>query len=101
MPDKAAPDAAPRGRSKPVVEPLVVRPDVAFRLLSIGKTLGFAMLRDGRLERVQLGPRSVGVTMVSIKRLAGGGAEPPPEPEQPEPPRRETALVSEAQLFSD
>ena len=85
MPDKAASGAVRRRRSKQVVEPLVVRPDVAFRMLGVGKTLGFRLIRDGRLERVQLGPRAVGVTLASVKRLAEGGAEPSPEPEPPEP----------------
>ena len=53
-------------------EPLVVRPARAFAMLGVKKTLGFAMLKDGRLERVVLGPRAVGVTMRSIKKLAGG-----------------------------
>jgi len=80
MPDEAAPGVVRRRRSKAVVEPLVVRPDIAFRMLGVGKTLGFRMLKDGRLERVQLGPRAVGVTLASVKRLAEGGTEPSPDP---------------------
>ena len=86
MPDEAAPGVVRRRRSKAVVEPLVVRPDQAFALLGIGKTLGFRLLREGRLERVQLGPRAVGVTLASVRRLAEGGTEPSPEPEPPEAP---------------
>ena len=56
-----------------MLDPLVVRPREAFTLLRIGKTLGFAMLRDGRLERVKLtGQRGTWVTMESIKRVAQG-----------------------------
>jgi hypothetical protein len=58
--------------------PLVVRPKVAFAMLGVGKTTGFSMLRDGRLERVQLGPRAVGVTLRSIKRLAHKEPDQPP-----------------------
>jgi hypothetical protein len=36
------------------------------------------MLNDGRLERVKLGPRAVGVTLRSIKKLAHDGLAQPP-----------------------
>jgi len=60
--------------------PRTVRPREAFQMLGIGETTGFAMMRDGRLERVQLGPRAVAVTMDSIRRLVEEriGAKPRP-----------------------
>lgn len=54
-------------------EPILVRPKQAFQMLGVKKTLGFQMLADGRLERVRLGPRAVGVTVASIKRLVERG----------------------------
>ena len=76
MSDKAGPKAGPDGqpvrrrRPQPAVEPLVLRPNEAFRMLGIGRSLGFKLLEEGRLERVQLGPRAVGITLASVKRLA-------------------------------
>jgi hypothetical protein len=57
--------------------PLVVRPKDARQMLGIGKTTLFSMLRDGRLEKVQLGPRMTGVTVVSIERLIRRGTKQP------------------------
>jgi hypothetical protein len=56
-------------------EPLIVRPRQACALLSIGKTKLFEMLADPHsgLERIKLGPRAVGVTMKSIRRVAEKG----------------------------
>jgi hypothetical protein len=50
--------------------PVIVRPRVACRLIGVGKTKLFAMLAAGELDRVQIGPRAIGVTMASIMRLA-------------------------------
>jgi hypothetical protein len=60
-----------------MVKPIVVRPKVAFAMIGVGKTLGFAMMNDGRLERVQLGPRAVGITLRSIEKLVQQGIKPP------------------------
>jgi hypothetical protein len=56
-------------------EPLIVRPARAFALLGIGKTLGFALIRARVLEKRQLGPRAVGITMRSIRRVASEGVD--------------------------
>jgi predicted DNA-binding transcriptional regulator AlpA len=53
--------------------PIVVRPKEAKRMLGVGKTTLFEMLRDGRLVKVKLGPRAVGVTVESIYRLIKAG----------------------------
>ena len=65
-----------RRRSMPL-EPLLVRPEQAFRLLGVGRTLGYELMRAGHLERVQIGRRAVAVTLTSVKRLAAGGLTPP------------------------
>jgi|SRR6516165_2931470 hypothetical protein len=70
------------------IKPLVVRPREAFAMLGIGKTLGFRMLADGRLERVKLSERAVGVTLRSIEALIEirsqpRAAEPPPRITRP------------------
>lgn len=58
----------------PNVGPMVVRPRVAFAILGIGRSLGFEMLNDGRLERMRLGRRALGVTM----RRSGRSPKDPP-----------------------
>ena len=72
-----------RRRITPAVEPLLVPPKVAFHILSVGRTTGFAMLKDGRLEKVRLGPRSIGVTMASIRRVAANLETSPAAPKPP------------------
>jgi hypothetical protein len=58
-------------------KPLVVRPKTAARMLDIGKTTLFSMIKDGRLERVQLGQRATGVTVESIEKLIKNGMKQP------------------------
>ena len=71
----------------PMAEPLIVRPKEAFRILGIGKTLGFELVRNGILERRPLGKRAIGITMASIKRVADGRAALPPSTPEPPKPR--------------
>jgi hypothetical protein len=52
---------------------LAVRRGVAFKALSVGKTKGHELIKDGVLEVVDLGPRSRPVTVASIKRALRDG----------------------------
>jgi hypothetical protein len=59
------------------LEPLVVRPKVAWKMLACGNTRGYELLAAGELESYKDG-RSRKITVASIKalvarRLAGGG----------------------------
>jgi excisionase family DNA binding protein len=59
------------------LEPLVVRPKVAWKMLGCGNTRGYELLAAGELESYKDG-RSRKITVASIKalvarRLAGGG----------------------------
>ena len=59
------------------VKPLVVRPRDAMRMLGVCKSTIFAWMNAGRLERVRLGERAVGITVESIERLLWEGAAKP------------------------
>jgi len=45
----------------------------AFRALSVGKTKGHKLIKDGVLEVLDLGPRSKPITVESINRLRRNG----------------------------
>ena len=66
------------GRSTAAVEPLLVRPRDAWRMLGCGNTRGYELLAGGELEHF-LDGRSRKITVASIhryiaRRLAGSGA---------------------------
>jgi excisionase family DNA binding protein len=59
------------------LDPLVVRPKVAWKMLACGNTRGYELLAAGELESYKDG-RSRKITVASIKafvarRIAGGG----------------------------
>ncbi len=59
------------------IEPLVVSPKIAWRMLAVGNTRGYELLANGELESFKDG-RSRKITLASIKalvarRVAGGG----------------------------
>ena len=56
-----------RARLDSAIEPLVLRPREAWRLLGIGNTRGYELLSAGELESFKDG-KSRKVTMASIKR---------------------------------
>lgn len=55
------------------IDPLLVDTDTARAMLgNIGKTKLFELLRDGKLERVKLGGKTL-ITMKSIRNLVNRG----------------------------
>jgi excisionase family DNA binding protein len=46
-----------------------VTPAEAFEMLSISRTTGYAMLKDGRLRSVRIGPHKIIVPVTEIERL--------------------------------
>lgn len=52
-------------------------------MLGVGKTLGFEMLNDGRLERVRISARRVMVTPESVRRVIAEGRGAPSLPLAP------------------
>lgn len=59
--------------NEPAVHPLLVDVPTACVMLSVKKTKLFELLREGKLERVKLGGKTL-VAMQSIRALAGQGA---------------------------
>jgi hypothetical protein len=57
-----------------------LRPQEVFDLLGVKPSLGWRLINNGPLERVQLGPRAVGVTRASVERLLASGGPPAPTP---------------------
>lgn len=55
----------------------MVRPVQAFRLLGIGRTLGYKLLRNGTLPRVRIGGRAIGIPVSAIRALIENGTEKP------------------------
>jgi excisionase family DNA binding protein len=53
------------------VEPITVSINDTAKALSLGRTSIYALIRDGRLETVKLGRRTL-VRMASIRRLLDG-----------------------------
>jgi len=54
------------------IEPVLVSPKEAARMLNLGATKIFAMLKDGSLESVKIGMNRR-ISVASIKRLAECG----------------------------
>lgn len=58
---------------EPEIDPLLASTNMARSVLgNIGKTKLFQLLREGKLERVKLGGKTL-VTMESIRALVSGG----------------------------
>lgn len=66
-PDKAV--AAQRQRPKPAEEPLLLSVPEAARLLGVGATFGWTMVRRGEIPTIKLG-RRVLVPRAAIEQLA-------------------------------
>jgi excisionase family DNA binding protein len=64
-------------RHEPAVEPLVVRPREACKMLSIGRTRLYELLRDGEIESYRHG-RSRRIPIASIRRFIGRQIEDAP-----------------------
>jgi len=69
----AAEEAAPAIDSASLppsgLEPILISPDDAFRMLGIKRTKGYELLRDGHLTARKIGTRT-GVETASIRRFA-------------------------------
>lgn len=72
-----------RRRSSPLDDRLLVRPAEAFAMLGVGKTMGFELMRAGHLQRVRIGKRAVGISVLSIRRLVEDGLPLPSPIERP------------------
>ena len=48
-------------------------PREAFRVLGIGRTLGYSMIADGRLPAVRLSPRKIVIARTAVARLLDEG----------------------------
>lgn len=50
------------------LEPITVRPKVAFNAIGVGVTRGYELIRSGELDAIKIG-RSTRITWASVKRL--------------------------------
>jgi excisionase family DNA binding protein len=67
-------EAAPAVIPASAMEPIAVPPAVAMRMLAIGETTLFKLLKDGSLESVKIG-KARRISVASIKRLAAAGCK--------------------------
>jgi excisionase family DNA binding protein len=92
--------ASRRGPPIHEVEPLAVRPSIAWRLLDCGNTHGYELLAAGELESYRDG-RSRRITMRSIKAYiarqltAAAPSEAASPPRRRGRPRKSSAVVTE------
>jgi hypothetical protein len=71
----------------------VLRPQEVFDVLGIKPSLGWKLINNGPLERIQLGPRAVGVTCASVERFIIASGVPPAQPPAPSAPQSQSRLV--------
>lgn len=64
----------------------LVRPMAAFRLLGIGKTFGYKLLKNGTLPKVKIGDRAIGIPVAALRALIEGGTPVPQSVPVPTPP---------------
>ena len=64
----------------------MIRPMEAFRLLGIGRTLGYKMLREGAPPKVRIGLRAVAIPLAAIRAMIENPG-PPPAPATASDPR--------------
>ncbi len=55
------------------MEPLAVTPREAFAALGVGKTMGYYLVRQGKLKAIKIG-RATRILVDSIRRVAEEGA---------------------------